>query len=123
MPGVKTGVKLDEADIAEAQQRDNTATRAFTRTAIKVCPRTGIHWQETNEVLQTSDEQCLFVDPTSGDFRENLTPVQIKPCDGSAGQKWDIITAGKHNDRPGFALIVSSLVRFINYETGYEHVH
>lgn len=90
--GVKTGVKLDEAAIAEAQQRDNTATRAFTGAAIK-----------------TLDGQCLFVDPTSGDFRENLTPVQIKPCDGGAGQRWDIIMAGKHNDKPGFALIVSSL--------------
>jgi len=39
-----------------------------------------------------------------------LTPVQIKPCDGSTGQKWDVITAGKHNDQPGFALIVSSQV-------------
>jgi len=41
-----------------------------------------------------------------------LNPVQIKPCDDSTGQKWDIITAGKHNNSPGFALIVSSLVRF-----------
>jgi len=41
-----------------------------------------------------------------------LTPVQIKPCesDGSTGQKWDVITAGKHNDQPGFALIVSGQV-------------
>jgi hypothetical protein len=91
-PGVKTGVNLDADAISEAQQRDNTATRAFTGATIR-----------------TSDGQCLFVDPTSGDFRENLTPVQIKSCDGSAGQKWDIITAGKHNDRPGFALIVSTL--------------
>jgi hypothetical protein len=63
------------------------------------------------KAVQTLDGQCLFVDPTSGDFRENLTPVQIKPCDGGAGQRWDIIMAGKHNDKPGFALIVSSLVR------------
>lgn len=60
--------------------------------------------------LQTSDGQCLFVDPTSGDFRENLTPVQIKPCDGSDGQRWDVITAGKHNNQPGFVLIVSTQV-------------
>lgn len=92
VPGVKTGVKLDPTAVAEAQQRDNTATRAFSSAEIK-----------------TFDGLCLFVDPTSGDFRENLTPVQTKPCDGSAGQKWDVITAGKHNDRPGFALIVSSL--------------
>jgi len=62
------------------------------------------------EFIQTSDGQCLSVDPTSGDFRENLTPVQIKPCNGSDGQKWDVITVGKHNDQPGFALIVSSQV-------------
>lgn len=61
-------------------------------------------------INQTSDGQCLFVDPTSGDFRENLTPIQIKPCNESAGQKWDIITAGKHNDKPGFSLIVNSQV-------------
>jgi hypothetical protein len=35
---VKTGVKLDPAATAEAQQRDDTATRAFTATEIKVCP-------------------------------------------------------------------------------------
>ena len=50
------------------------------------------------------------MDPTSGDFRENLIPVQIKACDGSAGQQWDIITAGAHNNQPGFANIVSTQV-------------
>ena len=57
----------------------------------------------------------MFVDPTSGDFRENLTPVQIKPCDGSVGQKWDVITAGKHNNQPGFALIVSTEVILVTF--------
>lgn len=33
-----TGVKLDPAATAEAQQRDNTATRAFTATQITVSP-------------------------------------------------------------------------------------
>jgi hypothetical protein len=51
------------------------------------------------------------VDELSGDFRANLTPIQIKACDGSAGQKWDIITKGVHNDQPGEMLVVSSLVR------------
>ena len=50
------------------------------------------------------------MDPTSGDFRENLIPVQTKACDGSAGQQWDIITAGTHNNQPGFANIVSTQV-------------
>ena len=71
----------------------------------RVLPSTSIIFLQ-----QTFDGQCLFVDPTSGDFRENLTPIQTKPCDASAGQKWDIITAGKHNDKSGFALIVSSQV-------------
>jgi hypothetical protein len=46
----------------------------------------------------------------SGDFRNNLTPVQVVACDGSAGQQWDVITAGKHNNVAGQALIVSTLV-------------
>ena len=73
--------------------------------------------RQLNNPSQTSDGQCLFVDPISGDFRENLTPIQIKPCDGSEGQKWDFITAGKHNNKPGFALIVSSLVIFLPSRT------
>ena len=86
-------VKLDPSATAEAQKRDDTATRAFSSTEIK-----------------TSDGECLFVVSGSGDFRENLTPVQVGNCDGSDGQKWDVITKGVHNDRPGTALIVSALV-------------
>lgn len=88
------GVTLDAAAVAEAQVRDDTATRAFSDAALK-----------------TSDGQCLTVSATSGDFRENLIPVTIAACDGSAGQKFDVITAGKHNDQPGTALFVSTLVR------------
>ncbi|ESK89861.1 mg2+ transporter protein [Moniliophthora roreri MCA 2997] len=84
---------LDPAAVAEAQQRDDTATRAFTASEIK-----------------TSDGQCLSVDPLSGDFRQNLIPVQIQTCNGSPNQQWDVITAGKHNNQPGNALIVSSLI-------------
>lgn len=84
---------LNQAAFEEAQQRDDTATRAFSSTAIK-----------------TSDGKCLFVDELSGDFRANLTPVQVAACDGSAGQQWDIITAGKHDDQAGTMLVVSSLV-------------
>jgi hypothetical protein len=35
-------VKLDPAATAEAQQRDNTATRAFTATSIKVRKTPGV---------------------------------------------------------------------------------
>jgi hypothetical protein len=40
---VRTGARLDAAATAEAQQRDNTATRAFTATEIKVCPAFTVH--------------------------------------------------------------------------------
>ncbi|KAF5373745.1 hypothetical protein D9758_000706 [Tetrapyrgos nigripes] len=86
-------VTLDQAATAEAQQRDDTATRAVTAAEIT-----------------TSDGQCLTVDPLSGDFRENLIPIQFAACNGSQSQQWDVITEGKHiTNQPGFALIVSSL--------------
>jgi len=88
----RTVTSLDQAAVAQAQQRDDTATRAFTAQEIR-----------------TSDGRCFFVDPLSGDFRENLTPIQLVECDGSDGQKWDIITSGKHNNVAGQALVVSSL--------------
>jgi len=47
-------------------------------------------------------------------------PIQIEPCDGSEGQKWDFITAGKHNNKPGFALIVSSLVILVSSFKDFE---
>lgn len=59
---------------------------------------------------QTANGQCLFVDELSGDFRANLTPIQIADCDGSDGQQWDVITAGKHDNVPGAMLVVSTLV-------------
>lgn len=90
---VRTVSSLNQAAFEEAQQRDATATRAFSSTAIK-----------------TSDGKCLLVDELSGDFRANLTPVRVAACDGSAGQQWDIITAGKHDDQAGTMLVVSSLV-------------
>ncbi|KAI0043150.1 hypothetical protein FA95DRAFT_441227 [Auriscalpium vulgare] len=85
---------LDAAAVAESQQRDNTATRAFSDAQIK-----------------TSSGQCLSVDANSGDFRENLIPITAADCDGSAGQKWDVITAGEHNNIPGNALFVSTLTQ------------
>lgn len=86
--------ELNQAAFEEAQQRDDTATRAFSATAIK-----------------TSGGKCLSVDPLSGDFRANLTPVQVTNCNGSDGQKWDIITRGKHNNRQGAMLVVSTLTQ------------
>ncbi len=65
----------------------------------------------TDQLLfQTFDGKCLSVDQLSGDFRANLTPVQVAACNGTAGQKWDVITAGKHNNLPGTMLVVSTLV-------------
>ena len=59
--------------------------------------------------LQTSDGRCLFVDKLSGDFRANLTPVQIGNCGATDGQGWDIITAGKHIKAANSMLVVSTL--------------
>jgi hypothetical protein len=61
-------------------------------------------------ICKTSSGQCLFVDELSGDFRANLNPIQVAPCDGSTGQLWDVITAGKHNDQAGTMLVVNTLV-------------
>lgn len=86
---------IDKDAFKEAQQRDDTATRALS-----------------NVQIQNSDGDCLFVDPSSGDFRANLTPVQSASCGSTAGQGWDIITSGQHNDRDdGSVLIVSTLTQ------------
>ncbi|KAL7935594.1 hypothetical protein V8C35DRAFT_258259 [Trichoderma chlorosporum] len=83
---------LNSAATAEAHPIDNTATRAFSNVQIK-----------------TSDGKCLSVDPLSGDFRANLTPIQITDCGSTEGQGWDVITSGVHNNEQGQALIVSTL--------------
>jgi hypothetical protein len=85
--------QLDPTAFAEAHKRDDTATRAFSSVPII-----------------TSSGQCLFVDELSGDFRANLTPVQVATCDGSPGQGWDVITSGEHDDQLGAMLVVSTLV-------------
>ncbi|KZW03326.1 hypothetical protein EXIGLDRAFT_759192 [Exidia glandulosa HHB12029] len=91
-PAPPTGnVKLDPEATAEAQQRDNGATRAFTAVPVKV------------------DGQCLTADLNTGDFRQNLMEIKVQACDGSPQQQFDIITSGKHNDQAGKTLIVSSL--------------
>jgi hypothetical protein len=71
-------------------------------------------------MVQAANGQCLTVDATKGDFRENLIPITTAACDGSSGQMWDVLTKGVHNDQPGFALIVSTLVRIHSQSaTGY----
>ncbi len=114
-PLVRRAVQqLNQEAFAEAHQRDDTATRAFSNTAIKVCiPTNGsCHVLHTHpSILQTSDGQCLSVDQLSGDFRANLTPVQVTSCNSTAGQSWDIITSGKNNNQDGAMLVVSTLVR------------
>ena len=87
--------KLNDGAFKQAQQRDDTATRALANTQIK-----------------TADGRCLFVDALSGDFRANLTPLQIADCGGNrTGQGFDVITKGKHNDQQGQALVVSTLTQ------------
>jgi hypothetical protein len=93
VPVSRAGGVLQPSAAAEANVRDDTATRAFTSVSLK-----------------SANGQCLFIDPAAGDFRENLIPIQLQECTGSANEKFDILTAGKHNDQPGSALIVSSLV-------------
>ncbi|KAI1134843.1 hypothetical protein F5Y05DRAFT_192399 [Hypoxylon sp. FL0543] len=88
----KSVTELDQAAFEEAQQPDNTATKAFSGTQIR-----------------TSSGQCLFVDELSGDFRANLTPIQVADCGSTDGQGWDVITAGKHNNVEGSMLVVSTL--------------
>ncbi|KAL8915010.1 MAG: hypothetical protein Q9171_000450 [Xanthocarpia ochracea] len=87
----RAGGVLDAEATTEAQQRDDTATRAFSGVSLKA-----------------SDGTCLSVDPTAGDFRQNLIPVQTTACDSSANQKFDIITAGKHISQEGGMLVVST---------------
>lgn len=90
----RTVTALDQSAFAEAQQRDDTATRAFSSSEIK-----------------TSNGQCLFINELSGDFRANLNPIQVAPCDGSTGQLWDVITSGKHDNVAGQALFVNTLTQ------------
>ncbi|KAI4188813.1 MAG: hypothetical protein LQ346_005232 [Caloplaca aetnensis] len=90
----RAGGVLNPEAAAEANQRDNTATRAFSSTTIK-----------------SNDGRCLFIDPQAGDFRQNLIPVQLQDCDGSEGEKWDIITKGEHIDQEGAMLAVSTVTQ------------
>jgi hypothetical protein len=89
----RAGGILNPSAAAAANSFDPTATRVFT-----------------NVTIHSSTGLCLFIDPTAGDFREELIPITLKPCDGSLSQEFDFITAGKHNNVPGSSLIVSSLM-------------
>ncbi|KAL0473953.1 hypothetical protein QR685DRAFT_569954 [Neurospora intermedia] len=97
VPVSRAGGTLQSTAVAESHQRDDTASRAFSEVSIRA-----------------PDGRCLFVDPTAGDFRENLIPIQLVECTGSPNEKWDVLTSGKHNqqDKNGTpaALIVSTLV-------------
>ncbi|KAI5920441.1 hypothetical protein F4810DRAFT_682599 [Camillea tinctor] len=93
VPVSRAGGELVPTAAAESHERDDTATRAFTSASI-----------------QAPNGQCLFIDPTAGDFRQNLIPVSLVECAGTPNEKFDIITAGKHNNAQDSALIVSSLM-------------
>ncbi|KAK1779320.1 hypothetical protein QBC45DRAFT_139719 [Copromyces sp. CBS 386.78] len=98
VPVSRAGGTLQPTAVAESHQRDDTATRAFSDVSIRA-----------------PDGRCLFIDPTAGDFRENLIPIQLVECTGSPNEKWDVLTSGKHNQQDAngapAALIVSTLTQ------------
>ncbi|EDN92833.1 hypothetical protein SS1G_08698 [Sclerotinia sclerotiorum 1980 UF-70] len=94
LPVTRAGGVLDPSAAAEANALDNTAVKAFSSAALK-----------------DASGQCLFVDPTAGDFRQNLIPITLQACDGSQYQAWDIVTSGKHNNVANSVLVVSSLTQ------------
>ncbi len=102
VPVSRAGGVLQPTAVAESHQRDDTATRAFESISI-----------------QSPDGRCLFIDPTAGDFRENLIPVSLVRCAGTPNEKFDIITSGKHNTADNSALIVSSLVSPMSCDIGF----
>ncbi|KAL8360626.1 hypothetical protein RB598_008735 [Gaeumannomyces tritici] len=97
VPVSRAGGTLQPSAAAEAQQRDPTAQRSFT-----------------NVQIRTADGRCLSVDPTAGDFRQNLIPVAVSNtggCNGTPNERFDVVTSGRHNDgRQGGSLLVSSLM-------------
>lgn len=96
----RAGGILNTSAAAEANPRDDTATRAFSSVVIK-----------------SSSGQCLTIDASAGDFRENLIPITLSACTGSAGQQFDFITAGEHNNIANSTLIVSTLTEgCINFD-------
>jgi hypothetical protein len=81
--------------------------------------------------IKTDDNRCFTVDkdavqkvsdavlqdvPSARFFEnretfEQRTPITLAKCDGSDGQKFDVVTKGKNNDRDNAALFVSQVVR------------
>jgi len=101
VPVSRAGGTLNPSLAAEAHTRDNSAVRA--RTAVS---------------LRSSNGNCLSLDPTAGDFRQNLIPIKVETCNGSSNQKFDIITSGIHNTAQGKALVVSSLMNgCVNFDS------
>lgn len=94
VPVSRAGGTLNPSAAAEANEFDKTAVRAIESVNIRA-----------------ADGRCLSIDPTAGDFRQNLIPVQMATCSEDAAQKFDIVTQGKHNDaKAGEALLVSVLM-------------
>lgn len=95
VPVLRAGGVFNPEAAREAHTRDATATRALSNVSIKA-----------------ADGRCLFIDPLAGDFRMNLIPIQLQTCTGSPNEKFDVITAGLHNNgRQPAALIVSALTQ------------
>lgn len=93
VPVSGAGGVLNPSDVAISQKFDDTAVRAIKGASIK-----------------DSTGKCLFIDPTAGDFRENLIPIAVQDCTGAAGEKFDFVTSGLHNNAVNSTLIVSSLM-------------
>ena len=92
------GERLNAEAAAEAHQIDAAADFAARSVSIR-----------------TSDDKCLTIKACGGDFRQNLIPVQTKPCLGNedpniASQQFDLITKGKHIQQKGGMIVVSTLV-------------
>lgn len=93
VPVSRAGGFLDPEAAAEAHTVDTTAVKAKDGVSIRA-----------------STGDCLSVDPTAGDFRQNLIPVAVAPCDDSPNQKFSLISSGVHNNGDaGAVLIVSDL--------------
>ena len=109
---------LNEEATAEAHRRDDSATRAFSDVRIKVLEQNSKNIPDSRLTgSQTSDGKCLFVDKLSGDFRANLTPIQVADCGSTDGQGWDVITSGKLISGDGGMLVVSTLTQAcFNYD-------
>ena len=88
----RAGGTLQPTAVAESHKRDETATRPFT-----------------NVEIRAPNGKCLFVDPTAGDFRENLIPISLVTCSGTPNERFDIISKGRHNNAQNATLVVSAV--------------